>query len=280
MKILTTGKGGKAGSWEVRGVQLGSRVGDVIPRASVSDMRKYDVVVAVKRLSPGLIGELQRSGIPWIWDLVDFYPQPTCTKWDRSQAIKWARHQIQSASPDSVIYPNDRMAQDIGIPGTVVYHHARPALHVRPVKHKVEVVGYEGDRRYLGPWRKYIQRECRARGWVFEEGLTPDNYDIVVAFRGPDFGGYTQRNWKSNVKLANAQGAGVPFVGQPDPGYLETSVFGCEHWVDTVPQLTLSFDRLTPYETRRDIQVRSWKGRVTLAQCAEEVRRHAGLLIP
>lgn len=279
MKILTTGKGGKAGSWEVRGVQLGNAVGDVVPRATVSDMRKYDVVVAVKRLSPGLLQDLQRSGVPWIWDLVDFYPQPTCTKWSRSQAIKWARHQIHVAGPDGVIYPNERMAKDIGIPGTVVYHHARPGLHVRPTKQKVEVVGYEGDPRYLGPWRTAIERECRSRGWVFEEGRTPDNYDIVVAFRGPDFGGYTQRTWKSNVKLVNAQGAGVPFVGQRDPGYTETSS-GYELWADTELELKQAFDRLTPYEERRSMQVDMWKSRITLAQCAEEVRRYAGLLVP
>ena len=36
------------------------------------------------------------------------------------------------------------------IEGVYIPHHYRPGLHARPVRDRIEVIAYEGTRKYLG----------------------------------------------------------------------------------------------------------------------------------
>ena len=71
--------------------------------------------------------------------------------------------------------------------------------------------------------------------------------DIVVAMR--DQKGYAPRHWKSNVKLANAQGSGTPIICNREMGYLETASLE-ERWADTKEELFAALDALAPHDVR------------------------------
>ena len=254
LNVLFTGRG-TSGSWQCRGVQLGGRIGTVKPRAKLQDMLEHDLIVLVKRPAPGQIDAIRKSGKPWVWDVVDFYPQPECTRWDRDKAISWVRKQIRSFNPTGVVWPNAKMQADCGGGPSecVVYHHHRIDIAANPIRDNVSTVGYEGSERYLGRWGKAIKAECKARGWEFavNKGVHAD-WDICVAFRDDAFNGYAQKHWKSNVKLANCHGSGTPFIGPREHGYLET-LTGRELFVDSQSEISAAFDALEPVAVRRII---------------------------
>lgn len=261
-KILFTTRGGTAGSWQIRGVQLGQQIGDAEPNASLYKASQYDCTVVVKRVPE----HFKNSKINWVWDLVDPYPQPKSCMWSRTEAVNWVLRQIATNKPAGIIYPNSQMQKDIGIPGPVIPHHARPGMPLNKINPAVKTVGYEGDPRFLGHWHQHIHQQCLARGWEFKTGGNPSEYDIVVALRGGDYSGYTTNNWKSNVKLTNAHATGTPFIGQPHPGYLEHAT-GCEQWVQTPQELSSALDTLTPYSVRLAVHHHFRNRAVTLAQC-------------
>lgn len=278
MKILTTGKG-TSGSWQCRGVQLGGQLGKVKARASIQDCQEADVVIVVKRVHPDFFKNVVNSGRPWVWDLVDLYPQPQCTKWSKQEAVLWVNNKLALARPDGIIWPNLQMKKDcvgFGGPGAVVYHHARNSP-LNPIRETVKVVGYEGSPKFLGKWRTWLAEACRQRGWLFKEGIPIADMDIVVALRDKPYSGYPQRHWKSNVKLANAHGTGTPFVGQAESSYKETCT-GSEYFIETPEQLANAFDYLEPYETRLSIHKEFIKNTFTLESRAEQVRKYVQTL--
>lgn len=251
MAILFTGKG-SSGSWQIRGVQLGA-IGDAIP--NVSDPKGYEVAVVVKRVTPGILAGLRRRRVPWVWDVVDAYPQPASLWWSQADALRWLRAQIATLRPDGIVWPNRRMMEDADFDGpqTVLYHHHRPGLRLNPIRERIAAVGYEGAPT-LGAWRATLESECARRGWSFV--VNPGelaNVDVVVALRDPT--GYTVQHWKSNVKLANAHGSGTPFVGNPEAGYRET-VSGAEYWAETAADVRVAFDWLEPQDTREIVRDR------------------------
>jgi len=276
LNILFTGKG-TSGSWQCRGVQLGGLLGTVKPLSTPTDCTAADVIVVVKRINHHFIDAVKASGKPWIWDLVDFYPQPECGEWSCAQAVHWARQRIRKARPHGIVYPNAKMASDVGIVGDVIYHHARPAP-LNPIREQVKTVGYEGCPKFLGRWRGWLHAECAARGWQFVEGAPLHQVDIVVALRDGAHNGYVQRMWKSNVKLANAHGTGTPFVGMAEAGYTETAT-GAECWVSDRASLRRAFDRLTPHTTRQHIHRQFVAATITLDACAEQLKRYAQTIL-
>lgn len=253
MRILVTGKGGKSGSWKMRGEQLGAAMGaDVQPMAT--DASRYDVTVVVKR-TPGVVLAAVR-GRRWVWDVVDAYPQPLAYGWERDEAIRWVRAKIAAMKPTGIIWPTAKMREDCdtGLPGIVLPHHHRPGIASNPIRKDVKRVGYEGEPAYLGRWAKAAAAECKARGWEFV--VNPErlaDVDIVVALR--DGGGYVCRNWKSAVKLANAHGSGTPFVGVPEQGYIEQAS-GAEYWAKDQHGLGVAFDWLKSQSAREQVQDR------------------------
>jgi len=271
MQLLFTGRG-TSGSWQVRGEQLGEACGATVKQAATaSDCKAVDIVVAVKRVNDDLLQSLRKSGRPWVFDAVDFYPQPRSYTWSRAEAVEWVRGQLKHLSPAAVIWPNQRMREDCdtGLPGLMLPHHHRPSIKLNPIRPKVHTVGYEGAAPYLGRWREAIESECARRGWTFT--LNPSNLadlDIVLAVR--DDLGYVSSHWKSAVKLANAHGSGTPFIGQREMGYLETAS-GAEYWAEDRKDLSVCFDWLESQETREMVHDR-------FVQCAYPVERAAANL--
>lgn len=242
MRILITGKG-TSGSWQIRGVQLGAAIGaDVVPNAQ--DVRGYDAVVIVKRPTPELLQHLHRAGVPIVWDVVDAWPQPLGNGWDRQRCLEWLASQVRAIRPAGIVAATRAMAQDcevFGVPILALPHHARPGLRMNPIR-PIKRVAYEGGEQYIIRWRSAIQAQCARRGWEFvTQPAELADVDVVLALR--DAGGYAPRQWKSNVKLANAQGSGTPVICCREAGYLETQS-GAERWADTPHELGDAFDSL------------------------------------
>lgn len=278
MKILTVGKHTRAGSWIIRGQQLGGQLGRTKMGATLDDMRKADVVIAVKRFTPTFLKDIKQLRKPWIWDLVDFYPQPKCSTWSREKAIEWVLAEIKKANPTGIVYPNQQMKDDIGLPGKVIYHHARPNAPLNPIREQVKTVGYEGGEQYINGSLGLIRSACALRGWSFRTDLPLHELDIVLAFRDKPHNGYVQTNWKSNVKLANAHASGTPFVGGWEAGYAETSS-GREILISDPSLLKHAFEYLTPYGTRREIHEAFIKQTITLHSAAEQMREYVETIL-
>lgn len=231
-----TGRG-TSGSWQIRGVQLGQAVGaEVIPKAEAKGL-----TVMVKR------GGLRRV----VWDVVDAYGTAG-NSWSREQCFSWLDSMVRKIGPIGIVAATQRMAEDCrkyGVPVLWLPHHARPGLERNPIR-PLRVIGYEGGEQYITKWRPAIERECQKRGLTFVVNPTSlSDLDIVLALR--DQTGYAARNWKSNVKLANAQASGTPIICSREAGYTETAS-GAEVWADTEEELSAGLDALTSCSARRD----------------------------
>lgn len=257
MKILVTGSG-TSGSWMVRGEQLGAALGAVVkPHAGLADMVAADVILVVKRCSPEMLASLQVCGRPWVYDVVDAYPQPGCRTWTPHESIEWLRTRIEWLRPNAVVWPNARMRADGGGVGRVIYHHHRPGLVRNPIRERIKTVGYEGSARYLdGGLAEAIGKECSQRGarFVINPAQLAD-VDVVVALRSARWNGYAPRHWKSGVKLANAHASGTPFIGAAECGYEEIATGG-EQWAETAAEVGAALDALAPRATRLAISER------------------------
>jgi len=265
--VLITGKGGKSGSWLMRGEQLGAALGATVQaNATIPG----DLTIVVKRTPTPVISALR--GKRWVWDIVDAYPQPLSYQWTREEAIGWVRGKIASLRPTAIIWPTRRMREDCdtGLPGLVLPHHHRIGIERNPIRAEVRTIGYEGSPGYLGRWERIVRQECEARGWEFV--VNPErlaDVDVVLALR--DSGGYVARHWKSGVKLANAHASGTPFIGQAECGYTENAS-GAEYWAEDARGLSIAFDWLKDQGGREAISDRFVQRAYSVEQAAADLK--------
>lgn len=272
MRVLITGRG-TSGSWLIRGEQLGRAMGaTVIPDAK--DIAAFDVVVLVKRPTPQLLDRIHKAGVPLVWDVVDAWPQPIGNDWAREVCMNWLRRELREIKPDAIVAATRAMAEDIklctGAAVLTLPHHSRPDRPRNPIVRTVRTVAYEGGAHYINEWAPVLRRECAARGWDFV--INPPSLglaDIVVALR--DHKGYAPGAWKSNVKLANAQGAGIPIICNGESGYLETAC-GAEVWCESHQALPGALDYLAPYEARLMLSEQLYAARIPLDRVATTYR--------
>lgn len=274
MRILFTGRG-TSGSWKIRGEQLGGTLGAVVlPNAGEHAIRQADIVVLVKRPGPDLIPILKKLKKRWVWDVVDFYPQPACTKWGREKSVDWVKKQIKAFNPTAVIWPNARMENDCatGCASSVIYHHYNPSVVLRSLRADIQTVAYEGSPKYFVRWGKIISQLCAERGWELVINPGPNvSRDVMVAYRDSAFNGYAQKHWKSNVKLANAHAAGIPFVGAVEDGYLETAT-GREFLCDTTEEIAAAFDSMQSVDKRIAMRKAYLDSRIPISLVATQYR--------
>ncbi|MES2910619.1 MAG: hypothetical protein V4718_04485 [Pseudomonadota bacterium] len=258
----------------MRGIQLGHAIGaKVIPHATLADCNAADMIVGVKRIPGGVLNAIRKSGKPWVYDIVDAYPQPQCSTWTQGQALDWLQGHIEALSPTAVIWPTARMQVDFGGGGTVIYHHHRHRIQRNPIRERIEVIGYEGSANFLEGWMPAIISECERIGARFViNPVSLADVDVVLALRGPIWSGYPQANWKSNVKLANAHGSGTPFIGMPEAGYEETAS-GHECWVQTPEDLRQALDHLQPQAVRQEIAAGFVQRALSVGKVAKQYRK-------
>jgi hypothetical protein len=231
-KIGTT----KSGSWQMRGVQIAQPL-DARAKANPteSDLDWADVVILVKSFDDLLVHRIKSRRKPIIWDAIDCWPQPEGNSWDVAKAIAYLKSRVMASGASLVITSTSRMAYDLGdaVRTKTIYHHYRFNQEVNPIRERIEAIGYEGSARYLeGGWFSAIGKACERRKCTFM--INPPRLsavDIVFAVRGGPWRGYATDHWKSNVKLANAQVTGTPFIGLQESGCRDTAS-GAEVWVE------------------------------------------------
>lgn len=271
MRIIITGNG-RSGSWAIRGQQLAEAIGaEAAPKAI--RFIGADIVVGVKRIDPALYRQI--NGARLVWDVVDAWPQQGgINDWSRGQCMAWLEGQIAAIRPHAIVAATLKMADDVrevfSGPVLALPHHARPHQVLNPICHTVCNVGYEGGTQYLGQWACDLMAECKRRRWAFTPSpVRLAHLDIVVAVRAHQ--GYASRNWKSGVKLANAQATGTPFVGNREAGYLETSC-GVERWADDMDQMREAFDELEDQRTRQAVHEKLLAARPSIEDVAATYR--------
>jgi hypothetical protein len=254
MRALVTGRG-TAGSWSIRGEQLGRAIGAHV-EAMARDVGGFDVAVLVKRPHGDLLRRLRHMAVSVVWDVVDAWPQPAGNRWCRDECMAWLRTQVQEIQPRAIVAATQAMALDcaeFGVPVLTVPHHGWELQGACVIGERVRTVGYQGGRQYLGRWDNFMHHECGRRGWMWEpDAPNVAALDLVVAVREAQ--GYAARRWKSNVKLANAQVCGTPFVGNREAGYLETAS-GAEQWADNESEMVMALDALESRAERERAQV-------------------------
>lgn len=271
MKILITGKGGKTGSWHVRGEQLGRAIGATIAPKH-TDFRGADLAIVVKRVQPETLDALRKRGTPWVYDIVDAWPQPQGNAWRLEQAVAWLHGEIERLRPNAVVFSTSTMLMDSRFagPALVLPHHAWPKYERTAPRETVGVVAYEGAEAYLGAWRPALDAECERRGWRFVVNGDMQAADIGVALRHDK--GYPARRWKSNCKLANLQALGIPAVCTIESAYLE---FGseAETLVDDPAELAGAFDLISDFAAREELGALMHAATPRLEVVAEEYGR-------
>ncbi len=222
MNVLLVG-GSKAGSWSMRGLQLGAAIGArVTSSPSAADFGWSDVVVLVKRAGEAFASQAHAAQRPIVWDALDFWRQPADHGLTASQATTLLHARIRALKPALTIGATEAMAQ--ACDGVYLSHHAHVGLIPTPARAVVSTVGYEGNPVYLGKWGSAIHAACRARGWAFV--INPPDLgamDLLVAFREDPWDGWICREWKSGVKVVNAIAAGRPIVTQASAAVRELS---------------------------------------------------------
>lgn len=212
MNVLMVGT--SKGSFRMRGIQIGAALGARVKRRPTdADWRWADVVVLVKHAGLEWAHQAHRFHVPIIWDVLDCWRQPEDNAWTVEQGKVFVAGLASRIKPTAMIAATQQMASDIG--GVYIPHHCRIGLRPTPPREQVTVVGYDGQKKYLGRWLDAVSAECARRGWRFV--INPPNLpdvDILVAFRDGKWDGPLCRAWKSGVKHVNALCAGRPIVTQ------------------------------------------------------------------
>lgn len=275
MRIVVTGSATRAASFHIRGRQLGHAIGaGVLFDAPPDILAAADIIIAVKRVRPELAAALRACGRPVVWDALDFFEQTTHVS--RGVLVAEAKRRAAAMNAKAIIGATRRMADDLGSQYHLV-HHGWDRGRV-PIRQSIGVVAYEGNPAYLGEANEWIARVCRERGARF--AINPLNYlnaDVVIAMRAAPYDSYATRNWKSGIKLSNAQIAGMPFIGRNEAGYLE-QMSGAELWAEDAAAFATALDVLAdPIERERRSEI-MFQAAPRLPAIAENYRRMLELI--
>jgi len=246
------------GSWKVRAQQVATARETWTSTGSLEPehITGHDVFVAVKRPFRHRLRLLKAMGRTTVYDVVDCWAQPEDgLRYTDLPAIRgYFERFFAGLAVDGVIFPNRTMCEDLGdlVPNpTWIYHHYWPGMAPIEVRERARVVGYEGAPSYLGPWQEVVEQACRKLGLQFVVN-PPSLRDIDIGFaaRGGAHASTMAQRYKSNVKLANFYGAGIPcLVGDGEVSYRETDN-GEVRFFATPQQLVDRLAELVPYETR------------------------------
>jgi hypothetical protein len=246
------------GSWKIRAKQVATARASWYSAGNFSpyDVLTHRVFCAVKRPFHSRLRLLRALGKITVYDVVDFWVQPDDgLRYHDVAAIRaYFTEFLAGLQVDGVIFPNRTMMEDLGdlVPNPVcIYHHFWPDLEPIEVRERAAVVGYQGKPAYLGPWRKVIERLCRRFGLQFV--VNPSDLravDIGLAARGGVHASTMAHRYKSNVKLANFYGGGIPcVVNSSEHSYHETDN-GEVRFFATEAELADRLAELLPHETR------------------------------
>ena len=224
------------------------------------DVVGHEVFCAVKRPFRSTLRMLQKLNKVTVFDVVDFWTQPEDGERyrDLDSIRSFFRGFVEGLPVDGVIFPNRTMFEDLGdrVPNpTYIYHHYRLGMEPIEIKERPLVVGYEGEPSYLGRWRQVIESVCSQHGMRFV--VNPSDLceiDIGFAARDGRHASVMSHRYKSNVKLVNLYGGGIPcVVNDQEMSYKETDS-GEVRFFSNESELSAGIAELIPSEVRRRIQ--------------------------
>lgn len=273
---------GVSGSYVMRAEQIASTRSEWTAmrterfRSGVLDA--YDVFVIVKRYRRQLAELLQEHGKLVVYDVVDPWLQPDegLEHDTLPRAIAFFSDLLRGQAVDGVIFPNEAMLGDYAhlVSNPIrLYHHFRAESRPIEVRREVRTLGYEGRADYLGDFEPMLRRLCDRFG--LELVLNPDclsRIDVGFAGRSGPHGSLIARRYKSNVKLANLFGCGIPAIAhRRESSYRETDN-GDVEFFSTEDELAGCLERLLPYERRLAIHRRflEYARSFSLAAIADE----------
>ncbi len=254
---------GASGSWLMRAEQIAAMrpEWDAFGKHdfSPSQLGDYDVLCIIKRFDLPLALHAHALGKAVVYDPVDPWVQPCdgLVNNSISRVLDYFHRFFEGLPVDGVIFPNRKMMEDHGhlMPNaTTIYHHYRQNTKPIKIREKAEVIGYEGRAEYLGPWEQIVTDVAAKLGLKFV--VNPAHLglcDIGFAARGGLHGSMMASRYKSNVKLANLMGAGIPAIVQSDEqSYREVDNGYVKFFTDEA-QLEDCLRQVLPYEHRQEI---------------------------
>lgn len=257
---------GISGSWQMRAKQIAA-LNPAWKAIATKDLNagiiaNHDLFCIVKRIQKDVVDRLKTAGKIVVYDTVDPWKQPDdgLSLASVDEIVGYFQRFLHDLALDGVIFANQTMREDlehlVRNPITI-YHHHRVGLLPQPVRNRAEVVGYEGEAAYLGPWQEIAERVCGRLGLRF--AINPSSLghlDIGLAVRGGPHGSLISKRYKSNVKLANFYAAGLPCVVHADEvSYQETNQ-GDVRFFRSEEELENAIRALLPYEQRKTISER------------------------
>lgn len=260
LRVCFTGKN-KAGSWQIRGEQIaaGRTNWETLQPLRKTDLKRFDLVCIVKKPERDALEALRAADVPFVYDIVDSWLQPddglVCGT--PAAARELFRKKWESIGADSYIFPNRMMRTHMGglVPHSItIYHHHWPMIRPVSIRPKVATVAYEGNATYLGHWSTTMRALCDRKGIRFE--VNPEDWervDIGLAARGGEHDSFLSNMYKSNVKLANFYGRGLPcLVSAKEASYHETDN-GYVRFFSDERTLERQLDALMPFEERSEV---------------------------
>jgi len=259
MTIAFVGYEGK-GTWQIRAKQIAPLIeARVDPQLLKPTLCK--AVILIKMPEKPLLARIRKFNLPIISDPQDCWPQNdklNMNNHDKDTMIEWFDSSLKHVNPELVITASSKMQEDcenLGFKSVVIHHHCRPKIKINPIREQLSTVGIEGTPKQVGNWTKRLEKICTSLGLQFNANLdaTRDalhTFDVLVSQR--EHTGYASKNWKSNVKLANAHGSGTPSIFTREQSYIDTAI-GSELWAETEEQIIESLIKLKDYELRKSI---------------------------
>lgn len=252
----------RRGSWRIRGGQIADMrsnwAAKRIRNVTDEDLERFDVFTFVKKPDAGLLERVLSHGKLAVHDVVDWWRQPRDHRrvHNPAQARQlFNRRWSKLPAFHGHIFACGAMYDDLASLSPfpeVIYHHHWPGLKPESFRTGPLRVGYEGKGRYLGGWRKIVTKLCDKHGMEFvSQRVRTQPVDIGFAARGERFGGYLPDRYKSNVKLANCYGAGIPAIMPAvQASYRETATDGVA-WFETPADIDRALAALRDDDTRR-----------------------------
>lgn len=267
----------EAGAVECRARQIAGQRSNW--RAEVGmeiDARDADVVVVVKWWPKRI-----ETRAPVVWDPLDFWTQPLHDQLADSlpDMRRLFGANLEAHRPDGVIFVTGAMAHDlkpgVTVPTALIHHHARPGMAENPIRDRVRMIAYEGQREYLKEWEAAFERLAQAHDAAFVVNpASLADADLVVAARSKRFRSLMSRRWKSGVKAANAVASGTPAILMREEGCRETARRSALYFT-TFEELLIATAELLPRDARLEkaAQMRALRPLTALSLAADRYEK-------
>lgn len=211
-----------SGAWQIRGVQISQSrpYWTAINKPDKKDIDKFDIFCFIKKPNLKILDLVKSNNKIAVLDVVDSWAQPgdDLNIFNKDDAADLFRKKWKNLDFDGYIFPTKKMYEDLtpyGSFSTYIYHHYWPKLGIERTspKKKVFKIGYQGNEDFMGTFINRINKLCIKYDIKFI--VNPDNYndlDIIILFRDGVRNSFLSTNYKSNIKVTNAYGAGIPLL--------------------------------------------------------------------